>query len=262
MRRSVEIESSIVKKGVVLVLAVLVIVAGANGAVLERHDFGAIAPGGWANSGTSTLAALPQGVAVLAEDALGLRGIVAKFSPSPYGWLQVGADPVLAGITDKLSIDIWVYQPSTSTSMQRMVGRGYDWYIDQAGTNQFASFTFRDARASATPITILGSASLANSMWHHIVATYDAAAGTASLNVDGTIATGTSIPLTPGGTIVNGSTNRYAIGGRATSDILATSLYRGSVDDVRIYNEIIPEPITIALLGLGSMLVRRFRRRS
>ena len=79
MRKSVGIENSIVKwkkvKGVVLVLAVLVIVAGANGAVLERHDFGV---DNWANSGTSTLAALPYGSAVLVEDVLGLRGIVAK----------------------------------------------------------------------------------------------------------------------------------------------------------------------------------------
>ena len=263
MGRSVEIGKWKKAKGVVLVLAVLSIVAGANGAKLEGHNFGAAAPGGWANSGLSTVPATPYGVAALAVDALlPSRGYVAKLSPSPYGWLQVGADPVLVGITDKLSIDIWVLQPSTSTSMQRIVGRAYDWYIDQASTTKFASWTFRDARASATPITIVGSASLADNMWHRIVATYDAAAGTASLDVDGVITTVTSIPLTPGGTVSQTSTARYAIGARATSDTLATNMWRGSIDNARIYNEIIPEPITIVLLGLGSMLVRRFRRRS
>jgi hypothetical protein len=242
------------KRSVVLVLAVLAIVAGANGEVLERHDFGAAAPAGWANSGTSTWAATPYGTAALSEDVLlPSRGLVAKLNST--SWLQVGADPVLAGITDKLMIDVWVYNTSTSTAMQRIVGRAYDWYIDQASTTKFASFTFRDARASATPIVLTGSAVLNNSLWHHIIAWYDAAAGTASLNVDGTIVTGT---YTSGGTVSQTSTARYAIGARATSDTLATNMFRGSVDDVRISN--IPEPITIVLLGLGSMLVRRFRR--
>jgi len=257
MRRSVEIENSIVKwkkvKGVVLVLAVLVIVAGANGAVLERHDFGAIAPGGWANSGTSTWAALPQGSAVLAEDVLGLRGIVAKLGST--SWLQVGADPVLnADITTQLSIDVWAYSASTSTAQQRVVGRAYDWYIDQASATRFASFTFRDARAPATPITLVGNSVLNDSLWHHIVATYDAAAGTASLNVDGTIVTGT---YASGGTVSQTASARYAIGARATSDTLGTNMFRGSVDDVRISN--VPEPTTIALLGLGMLAFRRRR---
>jgi len=236
-------------------MAVLAIGVGANGDVLERHDFGAAAPDGWANTGTSTWAALPQGSAVLAEDVLlPSRGLVAKLGST--SWLQVGADPVLnTGITTQLMIDVWVYNPSTSTAMQRIVGRAYDWYIDQASASRFASFTFRDARASATPITLLGNAALNDSLWHHIVAQYNAAAGTASLDVDGTIVTGT---YTSGGTVSQTSTARYAIGARATADTIGTNMYRGSVDDVRIYN--IPEPTTIALLSLGSMLVFRRRR--
>jgi len=259
MGRSVEVGKWKKTKGVFLVLAVLSIVAGANGAMLEGHDFGAVASGGWANSGTSTVAAIPYGTAALSVDtSTPSRGIVAKLNST--SWLQVGADPVLAGITDKLSIDVWVLYQSTSTAMQRIVGRGYDWYIDQTSGTRYASFAFRDARAPTVVLSVTNAVSIADGLWHHIQVAVDIPAGTARMDVDGTITRGTF--ATGGTALVNGSTVRYSIGARATSDTLGTNMYRGSLDNVRVYNTIIPEPITIALLGLGSMLVRRFRRRS
>jgi len=145
------------------------------------------------------------------------------------------------------------------------MGRGYSWYID-ANTDggahqQYALFVVRDSANTSVVLGLQGDISIGDGLWHHVAATWDTATGVQSLYIDGVL---DATQNTGVKTSIN-QDSRYAIGARATSATVGTSIYRGRVDDVRVYNtvenisNVIPEPTTIALISLGSMLI--FRRR-
>lgn len=252
-----------------------ILVTSASGELLSRYDF----EGSWANSGKSTVALTPYGTATLgvpgvdpgANRSWGGSGPLkdANIQPST-AWLQAGYDPALeavnGGISTQMTIASWVKYTSSSTSMMRIMGRGYSWYID-ANTDggahqQYAMFVVRDSAAPTVVIGLQGDTSIGDGLWHHVAGTWDTATGVQNLYIDGildaTQNTGVKTSIS--------QDSRYAIGARATSATVGTSIYRGRVDDVRVYNtvedisSILPEPTTIALLSLGSMLIFRRRR--
>jgi hypothetical protein len=262
-------------------MAVLAIGVSANGAgsLLSRYEF----EGSWNNSGTSTWAVTPYGGA-----ALGVAGVDPGANRSYKGsgllndaniqsstsWLQVGYDTTLdavnGGISTQMTIASWVKYTSTSTSLQRIMGRGYSWYMD-ANTDggahqQYAQLIVRDSAFPTVVIGLQGDTSIGDGLWHHVAGTWDTATGAMNLYVDGlldaTKNTGVATSIQ--------QDSRYAIGARASAATTGTSIYRGRVDDVRVYNvamsqdqiqtEVMPEPTTIALLSLGSTLIFRRRR--
>jgi len=253
-----------------------ILVTSASGQLLSKYEF----EGSWNNSpaAKSTMAITNYG-GVLgvpgtdpgADRTWGGSGPLkdANIQPST-AWLQVGYDTALdastGGISTQMTIGSWVKYTSTSTAMQRIMGRGYDWYMDcntDAGAHgQYVQFVIRDTAASAVVISLQGDVNISDGRWHHVAGTWDTTTGVQNLYVDGILDATQNTGVKAG--IVNAG--RYAIGARASSATVGTSIYRGRVDDVRVYNTIedistvIPEPTTIALLSLGTTLFFRRRR--
>ena len=253
------------------VMAILVtLVTSANGQLLSRYEF----EGNWANSqhAKSTLAVTPYGGAALGTSTRGGLTLNDANIQSSTSWLGVGYE-AFADISTKMTISTWVKYASTSTSMQRIMGKAYDWYIDantDAGAHQqYAQFVIRDSANYNTVISLQGDTSIGDGLWHHVAATWDTETGVQSLYIDGILDATQNTGVKTG---IANTNARYAIGARQSAATTGTSIYRGRVDDVRVYNTqeqiedwfvMSPpepaEPTTIALLSFGSMLV--FRRR-
>ena len=223
-------------KGVVLVLAVLAIGAVANGALLSQYEF----EGTWDNSVSGGLAVLPQGGAALATDPCDGRN-AAKITGST-SWLQVGYDTVFdankGGISTQMTIAGWFRSTSKGTSLQRLMGRGYSWYLNMNETSGDgkATIVVRDSANSGTPIKLTGNTVIRDGAWHHIAATWDTATGALKLYVDGHL----DASATHVATSIQ-QDSRYAIGGRATSSTDGAQIFTGRVDDVRVYNNALTE---------------------
>lgn len=109
----------------------------------------------------------------------------------------------------------------------------------------------------------------ADGLFHQVAGTYDPTIALLSLYVDGVLVnTNRSGTFVIGDTIVQNATRNWYIGGDSAH---ADRLYSGLIDDVRIYDEalsaeevraLVPEPATIALLGLGGLALLRIRKRS
>jgi hypothetical protein len=254
------------------IMAILVtLVTSANGQLLSKYEF----ESSWRNQGKSTVAVTPYGGAVL-----GVAGVdpAADRGPglqndaninSSTSWLSIGYDTTLdavnGGISTQMSISAWVKSTSTSTSLQRIMGRGYSWYMNMNGDGNFpgaVDFIVRDSALPLVVIKLQGDTNIRDGAWHHVAGTWDTATGVQSLYIDGIL---DATRNTGAATSVQ-QDSRYGIGARQTAATTGSQIYRGRVDDVRVYNTIedistlIPEPATIALLSLGSMLIFRRRR--
>ena len=224
----------------ILVLAVLAIGAGANGVVLTQYEF----EGGWTNSVPGAMAITPLGGAALAVDAG--KGNVADIQSST-SWLQVGSESALNPISSQITMAAWIRTSDAYTGLQRILGRGYAWYMnmsDSIATVGQITITVRDSAVSATTIQTTGTAKVNDGLWHHVAATWNTATGATCIYVDGVL-DGSSIHTAT--SISNTTSYLYAIGGRATAIDAGVQFFRGWMDSVRVYNDALSQAEVQAL---------------
>lgn len=189
--------------------------------LISQYDF----EGTWDNSVEGGLAASARGGASLADDTV--RGNMVNVDTTK--WIHVGYDSNLDSITTQLSLCVWVRSTTTNwTANNRIMGRGYAWAIQVMGS---ATAGFSSAAGGGV---LTGTAGINDGYWHHIAVTWDCLTGERKLYVDGVLDAEDEV-------VAEAISNydRYAIGARATSSTEASNIYRGYIDDVRVYNSVL-----------------------
>jgi hypothetical protein len=188
---------------------------------------GVIAIDGSGHGNHGTLTGGPQWV-------VGHDGDALEFTGSGT-YVDCGNDEALN--VDLFSVSFWCNIPSTQ-SWNHIISRGshgasgspgsVNWGVMMYDAQETILFeTFNDT--SWTGVT----ADTTTGEWHHVVATYDG--DTMQLYHDGTLANTTS-----GAGILLDQNRPLLIGARSDAGS-AGGFFSGSVDDVRIYNEVLPQ---------------------
>ena len=234
--------------------------------LLSRYSFDGSGSANWANSIADACSATPKGNAKTAADPE--RGRAADLSSST-SWLWVGFDPVFNrraadandandanGITTQITVAAWV--KTGDTTMQRIAGRGYAWYIDTNSTTAIPYFVVRHT-VDTNALNLLGTITVGDNEWHHVAGTYDAVSGVQKLYIDGVLDACSTHHAAEG---IN-QYDVYCIGARVKYSDANTwdpcvpgytgpkGIIKGWVDEVRIYNRALPAEDIAGLASWG-----------
>ncbi len=200
---------------------------GLSDYLVSRYEF----EGTWNNSVAGGYAAGPRGGAVI--ETVAQRGSAANLHLDR--WLHVGYDPKVDGLGMQMTMAVWVRSTTVNWSANnRIMGKGYSWTI-QVQNSANAGVGILN---SVSNTVLTGTAQINDGQWHHIAATFDAATGERKLYVDGVLDV-QDVVAVPGTAISQWASGRYAIAARATAADAAANIYRGYVDDVRIYSKVL-----------------------
>ncbi|MHC4559999.1 MAG: LamG domain-containing protein [Planctomycetota bacterium] len=239
---------------IVILLAVAVLAGSANATLIVSYDF----EGNYSNNGAGSVTGQPRGGAsIVADPGGGLKAssnVLKLYGNDEY--LKVGNDDI-GGITSMITVAAWVKSDGTNWSDAGIVTRGYNWRLYVSGSSD-GTIQCMDTQPQGSKVR--GSVNINDGEWHHVAGVYD---GTEYiLYVDG-VQDGPSIPAA--GPIAQTTSHKLTIGAFERSGDVS-KFYDGYIDEVRVYDEaldaaaiqaLVPEPATIALLGLGSLLLRR-----
>ena len=223
-------------------------------------------------SGTTAYDSAGSNDGTLAGDPCWVTGMVDGALDFPGGthYVDCGNDTSL-DITGSRSASAWIRvdnwaDPLVSDGWDEIVSKGDDeGNFDIIRWSKTDTMGFYVAGATA----VRGVTAVKDGQWHLVTGVYDNPAGTLSLYIDGVLdASATCDPdLVIGVNTANVRINGLHIPGDPSYDEVRH--IDGTIDDVRIYNRalsaadvqaLVPEPVTMALLGIGSLVLLRRRR--
>ncbi len=167
---------------------------------------------------------------------------------------------------DSFSICAWIkYSGPMDGKRHSIVGkRNHDGNAWQEGYGLWITFNnlyFHIEDTSNTGVEIFGSTLAADNKWHHAAAVRNTIEDKLYLYIDGNL---DATPVEDTTTATLSGNEPFTIGCSH-----GDNYFTGIIDDVRIYNhalsqseirELIPEPATFLLLGLGGLALMRKRR--
>ncbi len=214
-------------------LAAIILVLGLAGNVsaglLAHYQF----EGNFANSGSGTAVGTPTGGAKIVTDPN--KGQVLSLDGTD-DYVYVGNDDA-GQITNNITIAAWIKTPALG-GYDSIVTKGYNWRL-LGGKDNTVVMQCMDTEPAGSQAA--GKTNVGDDKWHHVAGTYDGKEY--RVYVDGVLDVNSPSPGT--GLIQNFGSNVICIGAHyKTSDPDARRFFKGLIDDVRIYDEILtPEAI-------------------
>ena len=226
-----------------------------NASLLAHYEFeGDANDSAGSSHGTLTNGASTVFDATINSQVLSLDGLDDHVYVGDQDILDFDAD-------DSFSISAWIKTSQTSNApivdKRRWVPDGGFGYYKEGYTliiNQNKLyFGIEDSSNNGT--SIVGNTVVNDNQWHHVVAVRDTTIDGLLLYVDGVLDAAVVSDATVG-SLANSWD--LLIGKWKSADGIVDHFYfDGSIDDVRIYSEAIPEPCTLLLLGLGGLVLKR-----
>jgi hypothetical protein len=200
--------------------------------------------------------------------------VLNNVSPAPASYVDIGFFTILDPVPHAFTLAAWILPDIEAAKDKPIVQKGDEFGI-KVKSNDTLEVYFQSAVSGGwyganIPGTRVSQV-WADGKFHHVAGTYDPTVAQIKLYVDGVLEATNTFAGTAGwvvgDTIVQDATKNWNIGRDSKN---TTRLFTGLIDDVRIYNNaltaaevkaLIPEPATLAMLGLGGLtLLRRNRQ--
>jgi hypothetical protein len=202
-----------------------------------------------------------------APDRFGVADSAMLFNGTSTGYINVGNAAVFSNMTGAMTLMSWCWYDGTMTRAGRIIckqstSRAFSLNAEPLVNGVTNPGSFAVAPTSTTSLSVTDDATLPVNQWFHMAAVYTPGVSM-EIYIDGVLAQSltTGVPASQ----FNANGQNVLIGNRPGG----AWGWLGMLDDVRIYNEalsqadiqtiMVPEPVTMLMLGLGGLALIRKR---